>query len=441
MTEPPDLAQLQRDADRGVPGANYNLGVWHLQARDPAAARASFERAAAADYAPAMSALGYLYLRGQGVDHAPERAAEWFGRAAALGFPEARYRLGELRATGCGLEHDLGAARREFEAAARASHPAAMAQLAYCLAEGLGGEPDPPGAADWYGRAAVAGEPRAQCAIGERYERGDGLPLDPVRALSWYLRAAAGGYPGAEPAAAALGDRLDAAATRQAQAAAAGPPPAVDVPTPGGAAPRRLSMEVLSWAPRAFVFRELLGVEERAHLIAVAQPFLRPARVLDRRTGERAIGDARRAHTARLGGPLRDVVVWNLERRLAELARLPQENAEPFTIIRYGPGDEYRPHADYYDPADPGSRRGLAQGGQRVATFLAYLNRPEAGGATRFPRAGLSVPAEPGTGLLFYNCLPDGSPDPATLHAGEPVTAGEKWLASRWIRVSRFRPL
>jgi prolyl 4-hydroxylase len=163
--------------------------------------------------------------------------------------------------------------------------------------------------------------------------------------------------------------------------------------------------------------------------------------VLDRQTGERSIDRARRAHTARLMDPLRDVVVWQLEQRLAGLALLPAVNAEPFTIIRYGPGDEYRPHADYYDPDDPGSRIGLDQGGQRVATFLAYLNRPGGGGATAFPRCGVTVPAEPGTGVLFFNCHPDGTPDRNTLHAGEPVTSGEKWLASRWIRTDRFRPL
>ena len=57
-----------------------------------------------------------------------------------------------------------------------------------------------------------------------------------------------------------------------------------------------------------------------------------------------------------------------------------------------------------------------------------------------FPDLDLSVPPEPGSGLLFFNCRPDGAPDPATRHAGAPVEAGEKWLASRWIRSGRFTP-
>jgi prolyl 4-hydroxylase len=43
---------------------------------------------------------------------------------------------------------------------------------------------------------------------------------------------------------------------------------------------------------------------------------------------------------------------------------------------------------------------------------------------TDFPAAGLSVDPEPGNALFFFNCPPDGRPDPASGHAGAPVTAG-----------------
>ena len=443
MNATPDLDTLKRDAARGIPAASYNLGVWYLQAegpsRDPAAALAAFETAANAGFAPAMSALGYLYLRAQGVDYDDARAAEWFLRAAEHDLPEARYRLGEMRAAGYGLEQDSSTGRADFEIAARTGHPGAMSQLAYCLETGIGGEADAAAATRWYGRAALAGDARSQCVLAARYADCHTLAQSAVRALAWYTRAAA--YPGAAAAAQALRGELEEQEIAAADALAAEPEPTLETPVAAPPRQARPTIEVLSWSPRVFLYRGLITAEERCHLIGLARPFLRPARVLDRRTGERSIDQARRAHTARLMDPLRDVVVWQLEQRLAALALLPPANAEPFTIIRYGPGDEYRPHADFYDPEDPGSRVGLDQGGQRVATFLAYLNRPESGGATSFPRRGLTVPAEPGTGLLFFNCHPDGTPDRATLHAGEPVTAGEKWLASRWIRADRFQPI
>ena len=135
-----------------------------------------------------------------------------------------------------------------------------------------------------------------------------------------------------------------------------------------------------------------------------------------------------------MAGPLHDVVVWNIEQRLAHYAKMPVENSEILTILHYEIGDEYRPHHDYFDPAVPGRETALKRGGQRVATLMTYLNGVEQGGATEFPDAGLRIDPEPGTGLLFFNVLEDGSPDPLTRHAGTPVLSGDKWIATRWIR-------
>ncbi|MGD8533467.1 MAG: hypothetical protein PVG80_08945, partial [Gammaproteobacteria bacterium] len=118
MQQDPDIEALRRDAERGIPAAEYNLGVWNLtapgEAADYRAALRLFESAGSKDFAPALSALGYMHLRGQGVPIDAGRAAELFRQAAALDFPEASYRLGELLATGCGVHRDLQAARAAF---------------------------------------------------------------------------------------------------------------------------------------------------------------------------------------------------------------------------------------------------------------------------------------------------------------------------------------
>ena len=56
------------------------------------------------------------------------------------------------------------------------------------------------------------------------------------------------------------------------------------------------------------------------------------------------------------------------------------------------------------------------------------------GGATAFPDLGLSLRVGPGDLLVFRDSGPDQQPDLRMRHAGEPVTAGEKWIATRWIR-------
>jgi prolyl 4-hydroxylase len=441
MDQAPDLEQLKRDAARGIAPAQYNLGVWYLQQHGPGAdyeaARVTLEAAADQGFAPAMSALGYMLLRAQGFEYDPDAAAGFFQRAAEAGFAEARYRLGEMYGAGYGRPQDSESARQCFRLAAEAGHPGAMCQLAYCYGHGLGGDRDPVAATRWYGQAALAGEPRGLCAIGWRHESGDTLTRDPVRALALYLRAAAGGYPGASMAAVRLEASLDEDVVAAARSRSR-EPVRLETPHDARADSGQASPRVAAWRPRCFLFPGLLSQEECFHLIGIAKPFLRAAHVLNRHTGERVVDQARRASSTRMLDPLRDMVVWNLEQRLARLAMLPPQNAEPITVLFYGPGDEYRPHRDYYDPRLPGSRVGLDQGGQRVATFLVYLNEVEAGGETLFPEAGLSFPPQTGCGLLFFNCGPDGQPDPLTLHAGAPVERGEKWLLSRWIRAGAY---
>ena len=437
MEPVPDLKTLKRNAARGIADAQYKLGVWYLRQHGPDTdndeARHALEAAADQGFAPAMSALAYMLLRAQGAAYDPDGAADLFERAADAGFAEARYRLGEMCAIGSGREQNLEAAREQFRQAAEAGHASAMCQYAYCLSEGLGGPGDPLQATHWYAQAAMAGEPRALCCIGWRYESGHTLEADPVRALACYMRAAAAAYPGGAIAANRLAVTLDDASIARAQLQS---DKTVDIEPARetGQGPRCGAPQVLSWRPRCVLFEDFLSQDECLHLISVAKPFLRVAKVLNRSTGERVLDPARRARSARMLDPLRDLVVWNVEQRLAQYAMLPPQNAEPITLLFYAKGDEYRPHLDYYDPRAPGSRIGLEQGGQRVATFLVYLNEVEAGGETLFPDAGISVPPVAGCGLLFFNCAADGQPDPSSLHAGAPVESGEKWLLSSWIR-------
>jgi prolyl 4-hydroxylase len=66
--------------------------------------------------------------------------------------------------------------------------------------------------------------------------------------------------------------------------------------------------------------------------------------------------------------------------------------------------------------------------------MLVYLNEGYEGGETLFTRAGLKQAGKTGEGLLFRNADPSGVPDRHAEHAGLPVVAGEKYVASRWIR-------
>lgn len=55
-------------------------------------------------------------------------------------------------------------------------------------------------------------------------------------------------------------------------------------------------------------------------------------------------------------------------------------------------------------------------------------------------RIGLSLHLGAGDTLIFGNLDRDGRPHPKLLHAGEPVTRGVKWIATRWIRGASHDP-
>jgi prolyl 4-hydroxylase len=65
---------------------------------------------------------------------------------------------------------------------------------------------------------------------------------------------------------------------------------------------------------------------------------------------------------------------------------------------------------------------------------MCYLNVPEDGGATRFKTIGKTIHPETGKLVCWNNLLPDGSPNPATLHQGMKVRRGTKYVLTKWFR-------
>ena len=187
--------------------------------------------------------------------------------------------------------------------------------------------------------------------------------------------------------------------------------------------------------PRVVVFGDLLSAEECAELIELASRRLSRSETVATRTGDSEVNEARTSD-GMFFLPAEFPVCARLEARLARLLDWPLENGEGLQILRYRPGAEYKPHYDYFDPAEPGTPAILKRGGQRLASIVCYLNTPEAGGATVFPEAGIEVAPVQGNAVFFSYDRPH--PATRTLHGGAPVTAGEKWVATKWMREGRF---
>ncbi len=187
--------------------------------------------------------------------------------------------------------------------------------------------------------------------------------------------------------------------------------------------------------PDLWVFGNLLSPAECAALVDAARPRLSRSLTVDTKTGGEELN---RDRTSQGMFFMRgeNTVVRRVEARIARLLRWPVQNGEGLQLLRYRQGAQYKPHYDYFDPGEPGTSAILQRGGQRVATLIMYLQAPEQGGATVFPDIGLQVAPQRGHAVFFSYAR--AHPSSLTLHGGEPVMAGEKWIATKWLREREF---
>jgi prolyl 4-hydroxylase len=192
---------------------------------------------------------------------------------------------------------------------------------------------------------------------------------------------------------------------------------------------RRPTGQLQSRAPTVSLFRTFLSPAECRHVASVAAAVMEPSLVID--PGGKAVANpVRRCDNGTIGPTREDLVVRAINHRIAAASDTGVTQGEPLTVLRYGPGHEYKPHHD----ALPGATN------QRVKTMLIYLNQGFAGGETRFLANGLTITPREGDAILFDNIDASGAIDRRSHHAGLPVLRGVKWLATRWIRAQPYSP-
>jgi prolyl 4-hydroxylase len=242
----------------------------------------------------------------------------------------------------------------------------------------------------------------------------------------------------------ALEETLRGFLDERARAAQLPPPVAVPEPLPDGAAlPASLwagdrEVRVLASLrnPRVIVFGGLLADDECDELMALAGKRLVRSETVQTATGASEVNSARTSDGMFFERG-ENALCQRIEARFAALMRWPLENGEGLQVLRYRPGAEYKPHYDYFDPAQSGTPTILKRGGQRVATLVTYLNTPQAGGGTTFPDVGLEVAPVKGNAVFFS--YDRAHPSTRTLHGGAPVVEGEKWVTTKWVREGVFR--
>lgn len=189
--------------------------------------------------------------------------------------------------------------------------------------------------------------------------------------------------------------------------------------------------------PVVALFDNLLSHEECDELVRLSEAKLTRSAIVDPTTGKSEVIEARSSYGTYFALN-ENPFIKKLDKRIATVMNWPVENGEGIQILNYKIGGEYKPHFDYFPKDDSGSAPHLKKGGQRVSTLVMYLNDVEEGGETVFPSIGFSVTPKKGAALYFEYCNSKGQVDPLTLHGGNPVIKGSKWIATKWMRQRRY---
>ena len=197
---------------------------------------------------------------------------------------------------------------------------------------------------------------------------------------------------------------------------------------------RALSLLMHVRRPQALLLGDFLSPEECDDLIALAEPELRRSGVFTPDIETNAVGAQSYARTSDQASIAHghSELVDRICARAARLTQWPVAAIEAMQLVRYRPGAEFSPHYDYFHPDTESGAAEIARNGQRVGTLILYLKTPRRGGATLFLDAELEFLPARGNALLF--CYGRAHDDSLTLHAGVPVSEGEKWIATLFFR-------
>lgn len=378
--------------------------------------------------AEAMHDLGLILLM-QASDAAQTAdALRWLRRAEEAGSVDAAYRLAVLSLADATEPLDWQRLSERLQRACRAGHPEAMCDAAVFFGR-FGTPAQQHASTGLLEHAAQRGNTAAMALLGERLAVGLLCDADPARANSIRQIAAQLGMP-VPPS--------DARHGHAAPEPRETPPPFGDLDFAG--LPRSAqapATDLLDARIGLQLAEQALSDEECLYIRCLGGPHLQPSITADP-NGVTQRSRIRTSHDFLFLPEAETVTLRLLQARMAAAARLPLNHAEAMVLLRYAPGQEYRPHRDYLPPSHytPVAAGGS---GQRLRTVIAYLNTPDDGGETVFPLLERALPARSGQLALFDSLHADGRLNETSLHTGTPVKQGVKWICTLWIRERAHR--
>ena len=185
---------------------------------------------------------------------------------------------------------------------------------------------------------------------------------------------------------------------------------------------------------------ELAPLPACSWLVERARGRLQPALVYDAVSRENQVHEMRTNTMALFDYSTFDVVQFLLQARMSLTCGYPMQHFETPMVLHYEVGQQITPHFDFIDANASDYAEQIREQGQRMITFLLYLNDDYDGGETTFPELGLVHRGTAGAGLFFINAHADLTPNRRMIHTGSPPLRGEKWVVSQFIVSKRLRP-
>jgi prolyl 4-hydroxylase len=178
-----------------------------------------------------------------------------------------------------------------------------------------------------------------------------------------------------------------------------------------------------------YIYDNFLSQKECDKLNALIAHHLRPSTVsFD--NGDRYFRTSQSSHLSHLKSP----VAIGIDEKICKTLGIRAEYSEGIQAQRYDVGQQFKPHWDYFEPDTKEYMRFAGTRGNRTWTFMVYLNEGMEGGGTRFTELNHTFQPKTGRALLWNNLKRDNTPNPATMHSGEPVIAGHKIIITKWFR-------
>ena len=202
-------------------------------------------------------------------------------------------------------------------------------------------------------------------------------------------------------------------------------------------------MNTVEVAPYLWEIDDILSKKECNIIIDTAKPLLERNTVVDDSKVEGSrVDDVRSSSGAHFNKDMKyslefDMIRRKIEYAISEFTKLPIENQEGFQILHYEVDEEYKAHHDYFVKNTEYWKGQVQNGGQRMFSFLLYLNEVEEGGETEYPQVNKMIAPSPGKACMHQNIV-DGKEYFKSEHAALPVKKGEKWALVTWIREGEF---